>query len=98
MTYTVINNEKQLHFEIHEGDEVGFLEYRFYKNAIAFMHTEVPSSMEGKGVASALSKYAFEYAKQHHHPVRVYCKFVLTYMNRHPEVTEQLEKNFIIKI
>ena len=90
--YKVINNEKQLHFEIHEGDEIGFLEYRFYGNTIALMHTEVPESLEGKGVASALAKYAFEYAKEHNHPVKVYCKFVLTYMQRHPEVMDQLDK------
>jgi predicted GNAT family acetyltransferase len=84
MDYNVINNKEQLHFEIHEGDNIGFLEYRYYKNDIALMHTEVPESMEGKGVASALAKYAFEYAKEHNHEVIIYCPFVDTYLKRHP--------------
>lgn len=92
--YTIHNNEATPHFEIREGDEVAFLEYRFYKKSIAFMHTLVPASMEGKGAASALVAYAFEYAKKHNMPVMVYCPFVSTYLKRHPELREQLDKEF----
>ena len=92
--YTIHNNEATQHFEIREGDEIAFLEYRFYKKSIAFMHTLVPASMEGKGAASALAAYAFEYAKAHNMPVMVYCPFVSTYLKRHPELREQLDKEF----
>ncbi|MEO6135662.1 MAG: GNAT family N-acetyltransferase [Ginsengibacter sp.] len=88
----IINNEKNMHFEIHEGNVIAFLEYRFQDNTIVFMHTEVPESMGGKGIASSLAQYAFRFAKKNAHPVKVYCPFVLTYMKRHPEVMEQLEK------
>ena len=93
--YKIINNEKLMHFEIHEGDDIAYLEYRFYKNDIALMHTEVPKSMEGKGVASALAEYAFKYAKENNKPVIVYCPFVAAYVKRHPEVGEQLDKKFL---
>lgn len=46
--YKIFNNEKLMHFEIHEEDFIAFLEYRYYKKDIAFMHTEVPDSMSGK--------------------------------------------------
>ena len=92
--YTIHNNEANQHFEIRESDEVAFLEYRFYKKSITFMHTLVPASMEGKGVASALAAYAFIYAKEHNMPVMVYCPFVSTYLKRHPELREQLDKEF----
>lgn len=81
-------------FEIHEGDEVAFLEYRFYQKDIAFMHTEVPKSMEGKGAASALAAFAFKYAAEQKKPVMVYCPFVSSYVKRHPEVRDQLDKEF----
>ena len=58
------------------------------------MHTLVPESMEGKGVASALAAYAFEYAKKHKMPVMVYCPFVSAYLKKHPELREQLDKEF----
>ncbi|MEP6583356.1 MAG: GNAT family N-acetyltransferase [Ginsengibacter sp.] len=93
--YKVLNNEKLMHFEIHEGDEIALLEYRYYKKDIAFMHTEVPDKMGGKGVASALAAYAFEYAKQHKKPVMIYCPFVAAYLKRHPELKEQLDKEYL---
>jgi uncharacterized protein len=84
--YNIVNNENLMHFEIHERDAVAYLEYRFYKKDIAFMHTEVPESMEGKGVASALAAYAFTFAKEYKKPVMVYCPFVAVYLKRHPEL------------
>jgi uncharacterized protein len=92
--YNIVNNENLMHFEIHERDAVAYLEYRFYKKDIAFMHTEVPESMEGKGVASALAAYAFTFAKEYKKPVMVYCPFVAVYLKRHPELKEQLDKEF----
>ena len=92
--YNITNDEKIMHFEIREGDDIAFLEYRFLKKDIVLMHTEVPESMEGKGIASALAAHAFKYAKEHAMPVVVYCPFVLTYMKRHPEVREQLDAAF----
>ncbi|MES2773255.1 MAG: GNAT family N-acetyltransferase [Bacteroidota bacterium] len=92
--YQITHNEKEMHFEIHEGGEVAFLEYRFYKKDIAFMHTLVPDSMEGKGVASALATYAFQYAKEHHKLVMIYCPYVAAFVKRHPEFKEQLDKEY----
>ena len=92
--YKIVNNEKLMHFEIHEGDAIAYMEYRFYKNDIAFMHTEVPESMGGKGVASALAEYAFKFAKEHKRPVMVYCPFAAAYLKRHPELRGQLDKEF----
>lgn len=92
--YKIDNNEKLMHFEIRENDDVAFLEYRFYKNDIALMHTEVPESMGGRGIASALAAQAFKFAKEHKKPVMVYCPFVAAYLKRHPELKEQLDKEY----
>ena len=88
------NNEQQMRFEAQEDEDIAFLEYRFYKKNIALMHTSVPEGMEGKGVASALAAYAFNYAKENKKPVMVYCPFVAAYIKRHPEVKEQLDKEY----
>jgi uncharacterized protein len=92
--YKIIHNEKEMQFEIHKGDEIAYLEYRFYKKDIAFMHTLVPESMRGSGVATALAAYAFKYAKELKRPVMVYCPFVSSYIKKHPEVREQLDKEY----
>ena len=80
----VINNADQQQFEVHMDDHVAVLIYRFYKNDIALMHTEVPAALENKGIASALAKYAFEWANEHNKKVMVYCPFVASFLKRHP--------------
>ncbi len=92
--YTVINNEIELQFEIHAADEVAYLEYRFYKKDIALMHTVVPDSLSGKGMASALAHHALEWAKEHGKPVMVYCPFVAAYLKRHPEYNGLIDKQY----
>ena len=59
------------------------------------MHTEVPESMSGRGIASALAEYAFKFAKEHQKPVMVYCPFVGSYLKKHPELKEQLDKEYL---
>lgn len=92
--YNLINNEQQQQFEIHVGDAVAKLEYRFYKKDIALMHTTVPKELEGKGIASALAAFAFDYAKRINKKVMVYCPFVGHYLKKHPELKDQLDKEY----
>lgn len=92
--YNITNNTKASQFEYAEGGEMARLEYRFHENKIAMMHTLVPPSMEGKGIASALAQKAFEYAKQENKKVMVYCPFVSAYVKRHAEVHEQIDQEF----
>ena len=91
---TVINNTDQQQFEVHMDDHVAMLIYRFYKDDIAFMHTEVPKALENRGIASTLAKYAFEWAKEHDKKVMVYCPFVASYLKRHPEYNSQVDKSY----
>lgn len=83
--YTVINNEKQMQFEIHTGGETAMLEYRFNNKDIALMHTFVPDHLNGQGIASTLAKYALDWIKGQHKKALVYCPFVAAYVKRHPE-------------
>lgn len=92
--YKVIHNEKLQRFEIHDGNSVGFLEYKYYKKDIAFVHTEVPEDMQGRGVASILADYAFKFAKAKNKLVMIYCPFVSVYLKRHPELKDQVDKEF----
>ncbi|PUZ27582.1 hypothetical protein GA0116948_103127 [Chitinophaga costaii] len=89
--HEIRHNEKNMRFEVEEAGEVAHLEYRLYKGDMALMHTEVPSALEGKGVASALVKYAFAYAAAHHLPVMVYCPYVAAFIQRHPEYQAQVD-------
>jgi uncharacterized protein len=92
--YIVNNNEKTQRFEIHEAGELAYLEYRYFKNDIALMHTFVPEVLEGKGIASTLAHYALEWAKEHQKPVIVYCPFVAAYLKKHTEYNSIIDKNY----
>jgi predicted GNAT family acetyltransferase len=88
------HNKKNMRFEVKMNGELAYLEYRMKGNDIAFMHTEVPEALSGKGIASALAVYAFRYAKENNQPVIVYCPFVKTFLKRHPEYNIQLDPAF----
>ena len=88
--YEITNNEQNMRFELKLDGQVAFLEYRYKKGNLALMHTEVPAILEGKGLGSALAKYAFQFAKQNNLPVLVYCPFVTSFLKRHPEYGEQV--------
>jgi uncharacterized protein len=92
--YVVSNNENQQRFEVHEGDETAYLEYRFHKENIALMHTFVSEAFEGRGIASALAQYALEWAKENNKPVMVYCPYVAAYLKRYPQYNDIIDKNY----
>jgi len=92
--YSIRNNEVNLQFEIELEGEIAYLTYRFYKKNIAFMHTFVPEKLAGQGIASALAKHAFDYAKAHKKLVMVYCPFVSKFIKTHTAYLQQIDKSY----
>ncbi|HEX5970752.1 MAG TPA: GNAT family N-acetyltransferase [Gemmatimonadaceae bacterium] len=60
-------------------------DYRRDGNVTAFVHTEVPRQIEGRGVASALARRALDDARAAGQKVVPACDFFAHYMNEHPE-------------
>ena len=85
-SYNVINNQQRQQFQLPVGNEIAFLEYRLHEGAIVLMHTEVPDSLGGRGLGTALAAAAFDYARTNQLKVKVYCPFVKKYLDRHPEL------------
>ena len=81
-----------MQFQINTEGELAFLEYRFYKDDIALMHTLVPDKISGKGISSVLAQHALEWAKEHHKKVMIYCPFVAEYLKKHPQYNDLIEK------
>ena len=81
----VVNNTKDLRFEVNLNGEYASIEYRYYKKDIAFMHTTVPEAFRGKGIAVAMVVEALEFAKNEHRKIMLYCPFVSKYVKEHPE-------------
>jgi predicted GNAT family acetyltransferase len=80
-----VDNCDASRFEATIGGELAVAEYERANGVITFTHTEVPPSMEGKGVASALARAALDRARTEGLAVEPLCPFVSAYIKRHPE-------------
>jgi predicted GNAT family acetyltransferase len=73
-------------YEAHlDGELAGVLEYRVRRGRIALIHTEVLPVHEGRGVGSALVRFALDDARRRELRVIPTCPYVQDYLTRHPE-------------
>lgn len=82
----VVHKEVVHRFELEVEGAVAFIEYKVKKpDVFAFVHTLVPDAHKGKGVASQLTKGAFEWCRDHGVQIVPVCPFIVTFVKRHPE-------------
>lgn len=81
----VVNNTERHRFEVTLDGDTAFAEYRLKPGQIVLPHTVVPPSFEGKGVAGALARYAFGYARDNGLKVVPTCPFMSAWVKKHPE-------------
>ena len=73
-------------YEAHlDGELAGVLEYIAKRGRIALVHTEVLPAHEGRGVGSALVRFALDDARRRELRVIATCPYVQSYLTRHPE-------------
>jgi hypothetical protein len=86
-----VRHEPAYHrFAIGEGEQTAVLMYRQEPGRITFVHTEVPSALEGHGVGSELAHAGLEYARSQHLQVIARCPFVAKYLEHHPEYADSV--------
>jgi predicted GNAT family acetyltransferase len=73
-------------YEAHlDGELAGVLEYIAKRGRTALIHTEVLPVHEGRGVGSALVRFALDDARRRGLRVIAVCPYVQSYLARHPE-------------
>ena len=82
----VVEDPARKRFEAVVGDQVGFLTYRRSGDEMTLVHTEVPPSLRGRGIAQKLARFALEHARTHGLTVVPLCPFVKGYLRKHPEL------------
>lgn len=82
---TVTDNTERSRFEVNLDGHTAFAEYRLKPGRIVLPHTVVPPEFEGKGVASALARYAFGHARAQGLKVVPTCPFMAGWVKKHPE-------------
>ncbi|HTZ89445.1 MAG TPA: GNAT family N-acetyltransferase [Alloacidobacterium sp.] len=92
MTLNIINNTLKHRFETEVGSRTAFLNYRLAAKVITFTHTEVPASLNGRGIETALVKASLDYAVKQGLRVVPQCPFVADYIDAHPQYQSIVER------
>lgn len=79
------DNRSENRFELILEGGTAFLNYQDHGDLFYLMHTEVPTGLEGMGVASALAEKVFDFLGQKQVKIKIYCSYIITWLKRHPE-------------
>lgn len=86
MELNISDNAESKRYEATVEGAAAYVDYIIAKdNRIYLTHTEVPKRLEGKGIGSALVKFAFEDIQKRDLILVPLCPFVAAYIKRHPE-------------
>ncbi|MEP6507789.1 MAG: GNAT family N-acetyltransferase [Gemmatimonadales bacterium] len=88
---TVRRNDAANRFEIEVDGELAVSNYLMRGNTIYFMHTEVPPSLEGKGIGNTLALASLDYARAHNLRVVPRCQFIAAFIQRHKEYQDLVD-------
>jgi len=92
------DNPEKHRYEADLGDgSAAIAEYILPAGKIMFTHTEVPPKHEGKGIGSALIRYALAEARRRGLKVIPVCPFFAAYMQKHTEVQDLLDDSWRIR-
>lgn len=93
MSYTLIRNESKKRYEFHIDGKTALVEYIKAQDRIYLTHTEVPQSLEGQGVGSALIKAVLQEVEEMKLGLVPLCPFVAMYIKKHPEYQKLVHKD-----
>ncbi len=87
-------NTERKQFECDIAGQKAFLEYQFQGKSLVLTHTEVPGQLQGRGIGSALTKAALDYAASEQLTVLPFCPFVEEYIRKQPEYLAVIEPDY----
>ena len=82
------DNPDQHRFEVQVSGQIAVAQYVLSDSVISFTHTEVPESLEGQGIGSALVEFALRDARSRNLKVAPMCPFVAAYIRRHRDFAD----------
>jgi hypothetical protein len=87
---TVEHNAAKSRFEMRVRGQLCIAAYHLIDGVMWITHTEVPPSLQNRGLAAQVVRAALEHARAHGHKVKPACSYVRSYMRRHPESQDLL--------
>lgn len=85
---TVADNAAENRYELVVDERTAFIDYLEQPGVRVLTHTEVPESLSGQGIGSALVLGSLELARDRGLRIVPLCSFVAAYIRRHPEWAE----------
>ncbi len=89
-TIAVTHRPELARFEVVVDGRLAQADYRREGDLLVLHHTEVPPTLQGRGLAAALVAAALAWARAERLRVRPVCSYVAAYMRRHPETQDLL--------
>lgn len=86
----VRHNTAAQRFEAEVDGALARADYKRQGDVMRMVHTEVPRALEGRGIAAALVRAAFDHARAQGLRIEPACSYVATYMRRHAETQDLL--------
>lgn len=81
----LIQNKIEEQFEMRFGDDVALIAYQERGDNYMLIHTEVPESLEGKGIASMLVTKTLSLIEEQGRKIIPMCSYVKSFLAKHPE-------------
>ena len=78
------DNVEERRFEMKVDHDVAFMEYRRRNDVIHLMHTEVPTTMRGRGIGKRLITAVLELVRAEGLTVVPNCPFVKGFLKKNP--------------
>ncbi len=94
MEVKIKENKEKKRFEAEVENKLALIEYIRAEDKMYLTHTEVPSELEGKGIASSMAKQVLQQIKDENLKLVPLCPFVASYVKRHPEWKEILAEGY----
>lgn len=88
----VRDNQAESRYELEADGQLAVAAYRMEGDAVAFIHTEVPPELEGRGMGSRLVAGALDDVRARGLKFVPLCDFVAAYAERHPEVRDLIAR------
>jgi predicted GNAT family acetyltransferase len=94
MEVKIKENKEKKRFEAEVENKLALIEYIRAEDKMYLTHTEVPSELEGKGIASSMAKQVLQQIKDEDLKLVPLCPFIASYVKRHPEWKEILAEGY----
>lgn len=83
--YKITHYPDKKRFETILNGVTAFVQYRLTDGKLDILHTIVPQPIEGRGIAAALVKSAYDYALEKNLIPLATCSYAIAWLKRHPE-------------